>query len=165
MPSSSAGGRCPCGEVLRATRDADHALVCPKNSGIRTLRHDHLNRVWCGAVRCAGVATAVEPKLRALQMQPGVRRHAQAREEARGDALLAMPKGMLVLDVNIVHQHAFRHGHQRVAARFFACLRMAEGGGYSNRVMMHCKQVSWQSTRSSSQHLHARSAHFFGGPI
>ena len=40
------------------------------------------------------------------QMQPGVRRHAQAREEARGDALLAMPKGMLVLDVNIVHAPA-----------------------------------------------------------
>ena len=38
-------------------------------------------------------------------------------------------------------------------------------GGYSNRVMVHCKQVCWQSTRSSSQHLHARSAHFFGGPI
>ena len=106
MPSSSAGGRCPCGEVLRATRDADHALVCPINSGVRTLRHDHLNRVWCGAARCAGVATAVEPKLRALQMQPGVRCHAQAREDARGDALLAMPEGMLVLDVNIVHAPA-----------------------------------------------------------
>ena len=46
------------------------------------------------------------PQLRALQMQPGVRRHAQAREDARGDALLAMPKGMLVLDVNIVHAPA-----------------------------------------------------------
>ena len=32
--------------------------------------------------------------------------HAQAREDARGDALLAMPKGMLVLDVNIVHAPA-----------------------------------------------------------
>ena len=61
--------------------------------------------VGCDA-RCAGVATAVEPKLRALQMQPGVRRHAQAREDMRGDALLAMPKGMLVLDVNIVHAPA-----------------------------------------------------------
>ena len=39
-------------------------------------------------------------------MQSGVRRHAQAREQARGDALLAMPKGMLVLDVNIVHAPA-----------------------------------------------------------
>ena len=37
--------------------------------------------------------------------------------------------------------------------------------GYSNRVMVHCKQVCWQSTRSPSQYLHARSAHFFGGPI
>ena len=39
-------------------------------------------------------------------MQPGVRRHAQAHEDARGDALLAMPEGMLVLDVNIVHAPA-----------------------------------------------------------
>jgi hypothetical protein len=31
--------------------------------------------------------------------------------------------------------------------------------------MVRCKQVCWQSTRSSSQHLHARSTHFFGGPI
>ena len=30
----------------------------------------------------------------------------------------------------------------------------------SNRVMVRCKQVCWQSTRSSSQHLHAR---FWGG--
>ena len=92
--------------MLRGTRDADHALVCPKHSGVRTLCHDHLNRIWCGAARCAGVATAVEPKLRALQMQPGVRHHAQACEDARGDALLAMPQGMLVLDVNIVHAPA-----------------------------------------------------------
>ena len=106
MPKGSAGGRCPYGTLLRGPHDADHALVCSKHSGVRTLRHNHLNRVWCGAARCAGVATAVEPKLRALQMQPGVRCHAQAREDARGDVLLAMPQGMLVLDVNIVHAPA-----------------------------------------------------------
>ena len=38
----------------------------------------------------AGVASAVEPKLRELQMQPGVRRHENAREDARGDALLTL---------------------------------------------------------------------------
>ena len=116
MLSDSAGGRCPCGTVLRGTRDADHALVCPKHSGARTLRHDHLNRVWCGAARCAGVATAVEQKLRAVQMQPGVRCHAQAREDARGNALLAMPQGMLVLDVNIVHAPAVAFLEGTVAA-------------------------------------------------
>ena len=108
MPSSSAGGAAPAARCCapRATRTTHWSA--PKNSGVRTLRHDHLNRVWCGAARCAGVATAVEPKLRALQMQPGVRRHAQARGDARGDALLAMPEGMLVLDVNIVHAPAVR---------------------------------------------------------
>ena len=80
-----------------------HADVVMTSVSIASLLAVHLD--CCNPAR-AGVATAVEPKLRALQMQPGVRRHAQAREDARGDALLAMPQDMLVLDVNIVHAPA-----------------------------------------------------------
>jgi hypothetical protein len=36
-----------------------------------------------------------------MKMQPGVRCHECAREDALGDALVAMPEGMLVIDVNI----------------------------------------------------------------
>ena len=109
MPLNNAGRRCACGAALRGAQDADHALVCDKQSGVRTLRHDNLNKVWCGVARCAGVASAVEPKLRMLQMQPGVRRHEEAREDARGDALLAMSDGMLVIDVNVVHAPAQKY--------------------------------------------------------
>ena len=92
LPVDNAGKRCPCGDMLRGMRDADHALTCPKHS-LRTLRYDYLNKGWCDAVHCAGVASAVEPKLRELQMQPGVRRHDNARKDARGNLLLAMPEG------------------------------------------------------------------------
>jgi hypothetical protein len=55
-------------------------------------------------VRCgAGVASALEPKLREMQMQPGTRRHEGAHKDARGGALLAKPEGLLVIDVNMVH--------------------------------------------------------------
>ena len=30
------------------------------------MRHNYLNKVWCEAARCAGVAPAVEPLLRAM---------------------------------------------------------------------------------------------------
>ena len=60
FPADNAGKRCPCGDMLRGMRDADHALTCPKYSSVCTLRHDYLNKVWCDAARCAGVASAVE---------------------------------------------------------------------------------------------------------
>ena len=44
----------------------------------------------------------MESKLRELLMQPGVRRHQNARKDAHGDALLAMPEGMLAIDVDVV---------------------------------------------------------------
>ena len=38
LPADNAGKRCPCGDMLRGMRDADHALICPKHSSLRTLR-------------------------------------------------------------------------------------------------------------------------------
>ena len=35
--------------------------------------HDYENKVWCNAGSCPGVVSVVEPKLREMQMQPGVR--------------------------------------------------------------------------------------------
>ena len=102
--------------MLRGMRDADHGLTCPTHSGHRTLRHDYLNKVWCDAARCAEVASTVEPKLRELQMQPGVRRHENARKDACGDALLTMPEGMLVIVVNVAHALAETYLQGTVAA-------------------------------------------------
>jgi hypothetical protein len=38
-----------------------------------------------------------------MQMQPGVRRHEQARKDKRCEALLAMSDDMLIINVNAVH--------------------------------------------------------------
>ena len=111
LPADSAGKRCPCGDMLRGMRDADNALPCP--SSLRTLRHDYLNMVRCDAARCTEVASAVDPR---LQMQAGVRRNENAREDACGDALLAMLEGVPVIDVNVVHALAVTYLQGTVAA-------------------------------------------------
>ena len=41
-----------------------------------------------------------------MQMQPGARRHTKACNGARGDTVLAMPDGLLVLDFTVVHAPA-----------------------------------------------------------
>ena len=110
--ADNTGKRCPCGDMLHGMRDAGHTLTFAKQSTVCTLCHDHLNKVWCDAARCAGVASAVKPKLGEMQMQPGFRRH----EDARGDALLAMPQSMLVIDVNILHALAVTYLQGTVAA-------------------------------------------------
>ena len=58
----------------------------------------------------------MESKLRKLQLQPGVRRHENARKDARAAALLAMPEGMLVIDVSVVHALAVTYLRVTVAA-------------------------------------------------
>ena len=117
LTADNAGKRCPRGDMLRGMRDADHALACPKHSSLCTLRHGCLNNIWCDGARCAGLASAVVSELRQLRMQPGVRRHENASEDARSDALLVMPGGMLVIDESIVHALAVTYLQGTVAAR------------------------------------------------
>ena len=93
----------------------------------------------CNAARCAGVALAVEPNLRDLQMQPGVRRHENARDDTRGDALLAMPEGMLVFDVSIVHALAVTYLQGTVAAG-----KTAEVDGASAAMGEHNKEDEYR---------------------
>ena len=45
LPADNAGKRCPCSNMLRGMRDADHALTCPDHSGVRMVRHALLNKV------------------------------------------------------------------------------------------------------------------------
>ena len=87
-------------------RDAYHALTCSKHGGVRMLCRNHLNKVWCDAARCGRVTSGEEHTLHEMQVKPGIRRHRGAREDARDDALLAIPEGMLAMDVNIVHSLA-----------------------------------------------------------
>ena len=103
VPSDAQGKRCLCNEVLQGPLVDHHVHRCDQLSGCRTARHDDTNGVLCEVGRCAGVAASVEPTLRAMQLLPGRRRHRQARDGARGDALLGMPEGQLVVDVQYVH--------------------------------------------------------------
>ena len=58
----------------------------------------------CGALRWDSDSGGAEAaRCKCSLACAAMRRHAKT---ARGDALLAMPKGMLVLDVNIVHAPA-----------------------------------------------------------
>ena len=103
MPGSAQGIRCLCNRRLRGAQHAYHDMICESLSGSRSMRHDYLIRY---DAKLLAVASAVEPSLRAMQMQPGARRHAKERNGARGDAILAMPDGLLVLDVKIVYAPA-----------------------------------------------------------
>ena len=100
MPAHNTGKRCPCGDLLRGMSGADHAPTCPKHSSVRTLHHEHLIRH--GAMqRAAPGGVGWSPSCVRCRCSLA-RRHENVCEDAHGDALLAMPEGMLVFDVNKV---------------------------------------------------------------
>jgi hypothetical protein len=72
-----------------------------------TLRHDILKGILRRAVHWAGIASTLKPALRRL---PGLAAGASTsadgssiQVEARGDVLLAMPQGIAIADVSIIH--------------------------------------------------------------
>ena len=68
------------------------------------------------SVSIASRLSCSAPQLDCCNPPPPARRHKNAREDARGDALLAMPEGMLVIDVNVVHAMAVTYLQGTVAA-------------------------------------------------
>ena len=66
MPAGAVGTQCLCGRHLQAD-DADHAMTCDATGGAGTMRHDHVNNVWCHLARLTGMSTSREPVLRELQ--------------------------------------------------------------------------------------------------
>ncbi len=103
--SAAVGLTCGCNRKLRET-DAEHALVCKLLSGAFTLRHDILVGLWCRAASRAGVASSKEPVLRQLQQQGQAARRRARGDGLRGDALLVLHEGPLVIDVSVVHPAA-----------------------------------------------------------
>jgi hypothetical protein len=106
LPPNAPAVQCCCGAALRHT-DFDHALRCSALSSQLTLRHDILKRILRRAVHRAGIASTLEP---ALSRLPGLAAGAGTsadrspiRVEARGDVLLAMPQGIAIADVSIIH--------------------------------------------------------------
>ena len=70
------------------------------------MRHDILVGFWCRAASRAGIASSKEPVLRQLQQQGHAARQRARGDGLRGDALLVMPEGVLVVDVSVVHPAA-----------------------------------------------------------
>jgi hypothetical protein len=84
-------------------------MCCPTLAVQLTLRHDILK--WI--LHRAGIAPALEPDLHSLPgltAGEGTSAHGSAiRVGARGDVLLAMPQGISIADVSVIHPHLHQH--------------------------------------------------------
>jgi hypothetical protein len=106
LPSDVPAVQCDCGEPIHPT-DVDHGIWCPSLAAHITLRHDILQRILRRVVHRAGIASTQEPTLSRL---PGLARgagistsSASTRMEARGDILLALPGGITIADISVIH--------------------------------------------------------------
>jgi hypothetical protein len=72
-----------------------------------TLRHDNLKGILRRAVHGAAIASTLEPPLRQLPGLPagaGTSADGSAfRPEARGDILMALPQGISIADISVIH--------------------------------------------------------------
>jgi hypothetical protein len=80
---------------------------CPSFTAHTTLRHEILKGILRCVVHRAGIASTQKPALRRL---PGLAggagtssTGASTRVEARGDILLALPRGITIVDISITH--------------------------------------------------------------
>jgi hypothetical protein len=87
--------------------DTDHGMRCSALAAHFTLRHDILKGILRRAVHRAGIASTLEPTLRQLPGLPagaGTSAEGSAiRPEAREDILLALPQGISITDISVIH--------------------------------------------------------------
>jgi hypothetical protein len=82
-------------------------MLCPSLAAHTTLRHDILQGILRRVVHREGIASTQEPTLSRL---PGLARGAgisasgaSTRVEGRGDILLALPGGITIADISVIH--------------------------------------------------------------
>jgi hypothetical protein len=107
LPAIAVGLPCNCRTPLTAA-DGDHAMVCISVQGQSSMRHDILKGIMLQIVHRAGVASTLEPTLCRLPgLQAGFAAPAGGGDignlEGRGDVLMALDTGMVVLDVSVTH--------------------------------------------------------------
>jgi hypothetical protein len=106
LPPNAPAVQCCCGAALRHT-DFDHAMRCSALAPQLTLHHDILKGILLRAVNQAGIASTLEPALRRLPgLAAGSGTSADGspiQVEARGDVVFAMPQGIAIADVSIIH--------------------------------------------------------------
>jgi hypothetical protein len=82
-------------------------MRCPSLSAQTKLRHDILKGVLRWVMHKAGIASALEPPLRRLpDLADGAGITADGfplRPGARGDILLALPRGITISDLSVIH--------------------------------------------------------------
>ena len=88
MPAGAIGTQCACGRHLQPD-DADHAMTCSATGGAGTMRHDHVNNVWCHLAYLAGVSSSREPTLRTLQRRAQADGRAVRRAGQENDGAVA----------------------------------------------------------------------------
>jgi hypothetical protein len=101
---------CRAVQLRRALRptDVDHGMRCPSHAAHITLRHDILEGILRRVVHRADMASTQEP---ALSRLPGLAggagisaSGASIRVEAQGDILLALPGGITIADIPVIHR-------------------------------------------------------------
>jgi hypothetical protein len=106
LPPNAPDVQCGCGVTLGRT-DADHGMRCSALAAQTTLRHDILKGILRCAVHRAGIASTLEPTLRrlpGLTDGPGMSANGSpSRLGARGGILMAMPQGVAIADVSVIH--------------------------------------------------------------
>jgi hypothetical protein len=105
LPLNAPTVQCGSGATLHRT-DTDHGMPCSALATHFTLRHD----IMKGILRCAvrvGIAFALEPPLHPL---PGLTAGAGTsadgsaiHPETRGDILMALPQGISITDISVIH--------------------------------------------------------------
>jgi hypothetical protein len=98
--------QCGCGATLHRT-DTNHGMRCSALAAHFTLRHDILKGILRRAVHRAGIASTLDPPLRRL---PGLTAGTGAsaagsaiRPEAWGDIVMAIPQGISIADISVIH--------------------------------------------------------------
>jgi hypothetical protein len=106
------GRRCFCQRRLKPS-DADHALTCTAHCGACTMPGATIVRMLRRTAHHADIASAVKPTLwQLLCVMQATRRpacHGSAErqvDKTRADALFAVPDGILVMHVSVMHPSA-----------------------------------------------------------
>jgi hypothetical protein len=103
LPSNAPAVQCDGGTTLRPT-EADHGMRCASVAAHTTLCHDILKGILARVVHREGIASTQEPDLRRLPgLAGGAGTSASTRVETRRDILLALPRGIPIVDISITH--------------------------------------------------------------
>jgi hypothetical protein len=106
LPFNAPAVQCNYGTPLRPTH-VYHGMRCPSLAAHTTLRHDILKEILLRNAHRAGITSTQEPALRHLLGLTGgagtSASSASTQVEARGGILLALPGGITIANISVIH--------------------------------------------------------------